>query len=101
VAGEDEVEAPTPEEVSKVQILLACPDCGWSGTVRLYDIGDGPEWCCPSCDMCFPSNPVRGEDGLTKAERALHHLAAQLQAQRSSSREFVADEVRRELGLDQ
>ncbi len=60
-----------------VAVLLACPSCAWSGTVTLYNIGDGPEWCCPSCDMCWPSKPVVGEDGLTAAERSLREFAAE------------------------
>lgn len=66
----------------QVAVLLACPECGWSGTVTLYDIGDGPEWCCLGCDMCWPSNPVVGEDGLTAAERSLREVAAEAGRQR-------------------
>ncbi len=69
-------------DVDGIEVLLACPDCQWSGVVRLYDIGDGPEWCCPSCDMCYPSNPVVGPDGLTNAQRDLKAMAKQFLDQR-------------------
>lgn len=55
--------------------LVACPGCGWSGLVEKYDIGDGPEWNCPTCDMCWPENAVIGADGLTNAERSMFALA--------------------------
>jgi hypothetical protein len=45
--------------------------CGFRGQVTLYDIGDGPEWNCPSCDLCHCPTAVVGADGLTDAERKL------------------------------
>lgn len=60
-----------------VEVMLACPNCGWVGVVQLYDIGDGPEWCCRGCDQCFPSNAEVGADGLTRAERSLRTFAQQ------------------------
>lgn len=63
--------------LTEVQVLVGCPSCGWSGVVQLYDIGDGPEWCCRSCDHCFPSNPVVGGDGKTIAERTMLAAARQ------------------------
>lgn len=49
-------------------VHVAC-ECGFEGEVRLYDIGDGPEWNCPSCDWCWPASPEFGPDGKTNAER--------------------------------
>ena len=74
-----------PRDAALTDVVVLCPSCDWTGTVRLYDIGDGPEWNCPSCDMCFPSNAVIGEDGLTNAERKLHELARQIQRERWGS----------------
>lgn len=54
-----------------ILVRVGCPSCHWDGNVHLYDIGDGPEWCCPQCDFCHPSNPVRGDDGMTNAERKM------------------------------
>ena len=28
-------------------------DCGYVGSVSLYDIGSGLEWTCPCCDFCY------------------------------------------------
>lgn len=33
--------------------IKVCPGCGFAGAVSTYDIGSGPEWACPSCDMCW------------------------------------------------
>lgn len=52
-------------------VIQALCDCGFRGTVSLYDIGDGPEWCCPRCDMCHCPTAVVGPDGLTDAERKM------------------------------
>ncbi len=65
-----------------LQVLLACPGCGWSGIVILYDIGDGPEWCCSSCDMCWPSKPEVGPDGKTGAQRNMEAAMAEALAAR-------------------
>jgi len=69
-------------ELGDIQVVLACPGCQWSGTVTLYDIGDGPEWCCPGCDMCFPSNPVVDEEGLTGAEKNMMAAVMEVQARK-------------------
>lgn len=66
----------------EVVVRLACPSCQWDGVATLYDIGDGPEWCCPRCDLCFASNSVIGEDGLTGAERSLRQRMAEAEAHR-------------------
>lgn len=67
--------------LDEVKVLVHC-ECSWSGVVSLYDIGDGPEWCCPSCDMCWPSNPVVGEDGKTGAQRKMEAGLAEALAER-------------------
>lgn len=52
-------------------MIDAICECGFSGKVTLYDIGDGPEWCCPQCDLCHCPTAEVGDDGLTNAERKL------------------------------
>lgn len=31
----------------------ACPNCGDIATRQTYDIGDGPELSCASCEWCW------------------------------------------------
>lgn len=53
--------------------VKVCPGCGWAGSARTYDIGSGPEWNCPACDMCWG---VRGQvlnvNDAWKIPRELH-----------------------------
>jgi hypothetical protein len=30
-----------------------CPQCGTIANRTVYDIGDGPELCCKTCDWCW------------------------------------------------
>lgn len=48
-------------------LVRTCPNCQWSGAASTYDIGSGPEWSCPGCEMCYgasgqdlnPEDPFR------------------------------------------
>lgn len=40
-------------------MTTACPSCGAVAERRTYDIGDGPELSCASCEWCW------GADGQT------------------------------------
>jgi hypothetical protein len=35
------------------EYVRACPSCGARHDGDPYDIGDGPEFCCPTCDWCW------------------------------------------------
>ena len=46
------------------EFLRSCPSCGAHCDAEPYDIGDGPELCCPVCDWCWGAvgqilHPVR------------------------------------------
>ena len=34
-------------------VRTACPQCGDVATREVYDIGDGPELSCASCEWCW------------------------------------------------
>lgn len=36
-----------------VILRRACPNCGNRADAAPYDIGDGPELSCPSCEWCW------------------------------------------------
>lgn len=48
-------------------LVRTCPNCGWVGAPKPYDIGSGPEWSCPGCEQCYgaqgqeldPKDPFR------------------------------------------
>lgn len=61
---------------------VVCKNCGWTGRPTFYDIGDGPEWCCPNCDMCYCPTAKVGKDGLTDAERKLVEEGRRLMEER-------------------
>lgn len=44
--------------------LHKCPNCSGKFAAEPYDIGSGPEVCCPNCDTCFGANgqPLNGLD---------------------------------------
>lgn len=55
-------------------VEVAC-NCGWVGKITPYDIGDGPEFCCPQCDWCYAPSAVVLGDGSTQATLNLEALA--------------------------
>jgi hypothetical protein len=49
------------------EYVRACPSCGARHDGDPYDIGDGPEFCCPTCDWCWgalgqPLTPIRPDE---------------------------------------
>ena len=38
------------------EITQNCPCCDKAVTMRPYDIGSGPEMCCPDCEWCWGAN---------------------------------------------
>jgi hypothetical protein len=37
----------------RTDYVRACPSCGAHHDGDPYDIGDGPEFACPTCDWCW------------------------------------------------
>lgn len=71
--------------------IAAVCDCGFRGQVTMYDIGDGPEWNCPSCDICHCPTAVVGSDGLTGAERKLVEEGRRMMEERHGPPDLVID----------
>lgn len=70
---------------------MTCSSCGWTGRATFYDIGDGPEWCCPACDMCHCPTAKVGDDGLTDAERKMVAEARENFVRRHPGAELVGE----------
>jgi hypothetical protein len=37
----------------RTTVTSLCPNCGDKAERETYDIGDGPELCCASCEWCW------------------------------------------------